>query len=163
MKNILFILLSLFTLHTTSFAAFDLIVTPSHDDEPAEVVAPKNKLLNNKLLIMISSGELEKAGMGLALGLNAAKKGIKVTYIIGAKALNSAKIAGKQNLFLATQMTPRAILQEAISDGAQVQICSMSAEAAGLSEKDFIKGAKIVKSDAIFDKIYADGVKLLSF
>jgi predicted nucleic acid-binding protein len=54
-----------------------------------------------KLLIMISSGELEKAGMGLTLGLSAAKKGISVTYVIGAKALNSAKLSGKQNLFLA--------------------------------------------------------------
>ena len=163
MKNILFMILSLLALQTSSFAAFDLIVTPSHDEEPAETVAPKSELSGKKLLIMISSGELEKAGMGLALGLNAAKKGIKVTYIIGAKALNSAKISGKQNLFLATQMTHRAILQEAIAHGAQVQICFMCAEALGLKEKDFIEGSTIVKSQAIFDKIYEDGTKLLSF
>jgi sulfur relay (sulfurtransferase) complex TusBCD TusD component (DsrE family) len=60
-------------------------------------------------------------------------------------------------------MTHRAILQEAMAHGASVQICFMCAEALGLTEKDFIEGAKIVKSQDIFDKIYKDGTKVLSF
>lgn len=164
MKHILFLLLALFTLQSTSFAkSFDLIVTPSQEEEPAKKESPKKLFTGKKMLIMISSGELEKAGMGLTLGLSAVKKGIEVTYVIGAKALNSAKLTGKQNLFLAKQMTHRAILQEALSNGAQVDICFMCAEALGLTEKDFIEGAKIVKSQAIFDKMYEANIKVLSF
>lgn len=162
MKNILLILLAIFTLNSHSFAAFDLIIKPSKE-EPEEVTTPKGELTDKKLLIMISSGELEKAGMGFALGLSAAKKGIKVTYVIGAKALNSAKISGKQNLFLAKQMTHRALLQEAMAHGATVDICFMCAKALGLTEKDFIEGAKIVKSQVIFDTMYEEGTKVLSF
>lgn len=164
MKNILFILLALFAFNSASFAkAFDLIVTPSQEEEPIKKESPKKLYTGKKMLIMISSGELEKAGMGLTLGLSAAKKGIQVTYVIGAKALNSAKLSGKQNLFLAKQMTHRAILQEALAHGATVNICYMCAEALGLSEKDFIEGAKIVKSEAIFDKMYEKETKVLSF
>ncbi len=155
-------MLSIFAFQTSTFAAFDLIVTPSKEEPVAE--KPKNQeLTGKKMLIMISSNELEKAGMGLTLGLSAAKKGIAVTYVIGAKAINSAKISGKQNLFLAKQMTHRAILQEALAHGASVDICFMCAEALGLSEKDFIEGAKIVKSAEIFNKMYEEGTKVLSF
>jgi len=164
MKHILFLLLTVFAFQTNSFAkAFDLIVTPSQKEEPVKKETLSKPLTGKKLLIMISSGELEKAGMGLTLGLSAAKKGIKVTYVIGAKALNYAKISGKQNLFLAKQMTHRAILQEALAHGASVHICFMCAEALGLKEKDFIEGSKIVKSGEIFDKMYEEGTKVLSF
>ncbi len=164
MKNILFILLTLFAFNSASFAkSFDLIVTPSQEEEPIKKESPKKLFTGKKMLIMISSGELEKAGMGFSLGLSAITNGIEVTYVIGAKALNSAKIVGKQNLFLAKQMTHRDILKEAITHGAQVQISFICAEALGLLEKDFIEGAKIVKSQKIFDKIYEKGIKVLSF
>ncbi len=164
MKNILFILLSLFAFNSQSFAkAFDLIVTPNHKEEIVKKETPQKPLTGKKLLIMISSGELEKAGMGFALGLSAAQKGVAVTYIIGAKALNSAKKEGIQNQFLAKKMTHRQILQEAIKNGAIVQICYMCSKALGLDEKDFIDGAKIVKSKAIFDKLYEENTKVLSF
>ena len=162
MKHVLFLILTVFAFHTSAFAAFDLIVTPSKE-EPVAKETKKRILTGEKLLIMISSGELEKAGMGLTLGLSAAKKGIKVTYVIGAQALNSAKISGKQNLFLAKQMTHRAILQEALAHGASVHICFMCAQSLGLKEKDFIEGSKIVKSAEIFDKMYEEGTKVLSF
>ena len=162
MKHVLFLILTVFAFHTSAFAAFDLIVTPSKE-EPVTKETTKQILTGEKLLIMISSGELEKAGMGLTLGLSAAKKGIKVTYVIGAKALNSAKISGKQNLFLAKQMTHRTILQEALTHDASVHICFMCAQALGLKEKDFIEGSKIVKSAEIFNKMYEEGTKVLSF
>ncbi len=165
MKYILFLLLSIATLQSNSFAkAFDLIVTPSHEQEElVKKEMPKKSFAGKKLLIMISSGELEKAGMGFALGLSATKKGIEVTYIIGAKALPSALLKGKQNKFIATDMTHRQILQEAIKEGASVQICSICAQALGLKEADFIKGAKIVKSKAIFETMYSEETKVLSF
>ncbi|HIP28353.1 MAG TPA: hypothetical protein EYG82_04180, partial [Sulfurovum sp.] len=77
MKHILFLIFTVFAFHTSAFAAFDLIVTPSKE-EPVEEQPKEQSLTGEKLLIMISSGELEKAGMGLTLGLSAAKKGIKV-------------------------------------------------------------------------------------
>jgi len=164
MKNTLFLLLALFTLNTQSFAkAFDLIVTPSQEEEPVKVEKKKPTLNGKKMLIMISSGELEKAGMGLALGLSATKQGIEVTIVLGAKALTSAKLKGKQNLFLAKQMTHREILKKAIENGAHVRICHMCAEALGLGQEDFIEGAKIVKSDKIFEKMYEESTKVLSF
>ena len=164
MKNILFVLLALFAFNSDSFAkAFDIIVTPSKEEEPIKKESPKKLFTGKRILIMISSGELEKSGMGLTLGLNAVKKGIEVTYVIGAKALNSAKLSGKQNLFLAKQMTHRAILQEALTLGASVKICFMCAEALGLTEKDFIEGAKIVKSDEILNQVYKEDTKVLSF
>ncbi len=164
MKNILFISLALFAFNSQIFAkAFDLIVTPSQEEEVVKKEIPKKPLTGKKLLIMISSGELEKAGMGFALGLSAAQKGVAVTYVIGAKALNSAKKEGIQNQFLAKKMTHREILEEAMKNGASVEVCYMCAEALGLDEKDFIKGTKIVKSNIIFEKIYEEGVKILSF
>jgi len=39
----------------------------------------------------------------------------------------------------------------------------MCAKALGLTDKDFIKGSKVVKSLEIFNKMYEDGAKVLSF
>ena len=159
-----YILVLLLALHSLVFAkAFDLIVTPT-PEEPIKIEQKEDKpLAGKKLLIMISSGELEKAGMGFALGLSAAQKGVQTTIVIGAKALNSATLKGVQNKFIAKDMTHREILQKAIDAGATVHICGMSAKALGLGEEDFIKGAKIVKSLKIFEKIYEEKTKILSF
>jgi predicted peroxiredoxin len=160
-----YILVLLLTLHSLVFAkAFDLIVTPSHEEEPIKKEQKVDKPLSGKkMLIMVSSGELEKAGMGFTLGLSAASKGIDTTIVIGAKALASAKLEGIQNKFIAKDMTHREILQKAIKAGADVQICAMCAKALGLGNDDFIKGAHLVKSLKIFEKMYEDGVKVLSF
>lgn len=120
-------------------------------------------LENKKMVILVSSGEIEKAGMGITLGLSAAKKGAKVTIVLGANALKFALKKGDQNVFLAKKLTHREILQKAITNGAQLQICYMCATALGLTDKDFINGANIVKSIKIFNKIYEDGSKVLSF
>lgn len=120
-------------------------------------------LLGKKMVIVISSGELEKAGMGMALGLSAAMKGGDVTIVVGAKALSSARLEGKQEVFKPKKMTHREILKEAMKQGAKVQVCYMCAKALGLTSKDFVVGAEVVKSLAIFNKIYEDGTKVLSF
>jgi len=165
MKYLLFAVITTLTLNTSSFAkAFDLVVTPSHDEKPVKKEPKADKPLNGKkLVIVVSSGELEKAGMGFALGLSAINKGVQTTIVIGAKALNSAKLEGIQNKFIAKNMTHREILQKAIKAGALVQIYSMSAKALGLGQEDFIKGVKIVKSINIFEKMYEENTKLLSF
>lgn len=168
MKNILFILTALFAFNSNALAkVFDLVVTPSHVEtptvKPKELKVQEKPFLGKKLLIMISSGELEKAGMGFTLGLSAAKKGVAVTYVIGAKALNSVKRKGPQNKFIPKMMTHREILKEAIKHGATVEICYMCAKALGLTNKDFIKGSKIVKSKIIFSKMYEKDMRVLSF
>jgi len=123
----------------------------------------KKPLAGKKMVIVISSGEIEKAGMGITLGLSASKKGADVTIVIGANALKFAQVKGDQNKFLAKQLTHREILQKAVKNGANIQICYMCAKALGLTDKDFIKGSKVVKSLEIFNKIYEDGAKVLSF
>lgn len=120
-------------------------------------------LFGKKIVIVISSDETEKAGMGIALGLSAAKKGAKTTIVLGAKALKFALLKSEQDFFVAKKMTHREILLKAIENGAEVQVCHMCAKALGLTEKDFIDGAIIVKSLKIFDKIYEHGAKVLSF
>jgi len=123
----------------------------------------KKPLAGKKMVIVISSGEIEKAGMGITLGLSASKKGADVTIVIGANALKFAQVKGDQNKFLAKQLTHREILKKAIKNGANIQICYMCAKALGLTDKDFIEGSKVVKSLEIFNKMYEDGAKVLSF
>jgi len=162
MKNILFLLL--FSVSLFALEPITITVTSSHKSEPEKVEeAEKTSSNGRKMLIMISSGALEKAGMGYALGLSATSKGISTTIVIGAKALSSAMVKGKQNIFLAKGLTHREILQKAIEKGANVLVCGMCAKALGVGENDFIKGVKIVKSADIFDRMYEEGVKVLSF
>jgi len=142
-------------------AFLTLTVMSLHASETS--TANKKPLAGKKMVIVISSGEIEKAGMGMTLGLSASKKGANVTIVIGANALKYAQIKGDQHQFLAKKLTHREILQKAIKNGAHVQICYMCATALGLTEKDFIKGSKIVKSLKIFNKMYEDGAKVLSF
>jgi predicted peroxiredoxin len=159
-----YILVLLLTLHSLVFAkAFDIIVTPSHEESVKKEQPADKPLTGKKLLIMISSGELEKASMGFTLGLSAAKKGVHTTIVIGAKALSLAKLEGIQNKFIAKDMTPRQILQEAIKEGASIQICGICAKAQALTEQNFIKGVQIVTSKNIFDTMYEEGTKVLSF
>ena len=120
-------------------------------------------LFGKNMVIVVSSDEVEKAGMGVTLGLSAAKKGAKTTIVLGAKALKFALLKSEQDFFVAKKMTHRDILLKAIANGANVQICYMCASALGLKEKDFIAGAKIVKSIKIFDKMYEHGTQVLSF
>ncbi len=159
-----YILVLLLTLHSLGFAkAFDIIVTPTKEEPTKKEQKVDKPLTGKKMLIMISSGELEKAGMGFTLGLSAVKKGVQTTIVIGAKALSSAKVKGVQNKFIAKEMTHREILKEAIKEGATVQICGMCAKALGLTEENFIKGSHLVDSQKIFNTMYEEGTKVLSF
>jgi len=120
-------------------------------------------LAGKKMVIVISSDQNEKAGMGITLGLSASKKGADVTIVLGAKALKFALKKGKQSIFLAKKLTHREILKRAIKNGAHLQVCYMCAKALGLTDKNFIKGSHVVKSLKIFNKIYESDAKVLSF
>jgi len=144
------ILLAIVALTFISLNASETLTPTSKDAKP---------LSGKNMMIIISSGEIEKSGMGMTLGLSAAN----VTIVIGANALKFAQIKGDQHKFLAKQLTHREILQKAVKNGANIQICYMCAKALGLTDKDFIKGSKVVKSLKIFNKMYEEGTKVLSF
>jgi predicted peroxiredoxin len=119
-------------------------------------------LTGKKLVVVVSSGENEKGGMGITLGLSAAKKGADVTIVLGAKALKFALKKSKQEIFQAKQLTHREILKKSLEKGAKVYVCHMCAKALNLTRKDFIEGTQIVKSLKIFNAIY-DNAQVLSF
>ncbi len=120
-------------------------------------------LFGKNMVIMVSSDDIEKAGMGIALGLSAAKKGAKTTIVLGANALKFALLKSEQDFYVSKKMTHRDILLKAVENGAQIQICAMCAKARGLKKKDFINGVNIVKSIKIFNKMYEHGTRVLSF
>ncbi len=154
MKYILSLLIILVSLQTYGFAkAFDLVITPSHTEEEIQK-DQKSSTKSKQLSIMINSHEIEKAGLGLSLGLDAIKQGIKVTYILGAKAVYFAKKGGLQNKFLANSMTPREILQEAIKQGATLMIYAASAKSLDLVQDSLIKGSKIVPYNTVYHLLY---------
>ncbi len=148
MKHIFLTILALATISLSAADVADIDAKP---------------LAGKKMVIVVSSGVIEKAGMGITLGLSASKKGADVTIVIGAKALKFALKKGEQKQFLPIHLTHKEILQKAVKHGAHIQICGMCAKALGLTGKDFIKGAEVVKSLKIFTKIYEDGTKVLSF
>ena len=163
MKYLLAILLTL-SLNTTSYADnVTLKIKPSaitNDTQEEKEPTIQNK---KSLVVVASSGDLKKAGMGFSLSLGALENNIETTIILGADALHFAQIKGKQNLFIAKNMTNREILKKAVESGAKVYVCSMCAKAMGLEGSDFIKGAKLVKSKEIFKVIYKENSKVLSF
>jgi predicted peroxiredoxin len=165
MKQFLFLLITLALLQTLSSAkAFDLIVTPSHDEEPVKKEQPTNKPLSNKnLTIMINSDSVEKAGVGYELALHATQKGIKTTIVLGAKAIHTALIKGRQNSFIANDMTPRKMLQNAIKEGAEVMLIATHTKALGFEKQEFIEGVSLVNFDTILETIYREKSKLLNF
>lgn len=126
-------------------------------------VKKKKTLSEKKLVIFVTNGDLQIAGMGFGIALSGVKQGADVTIVIGANALKYAFKEGEQNIYFAKERTPRALLEAAIKAGAEVQLCSANTEEMGFDEDDFIKGVKIVISTEIFSKVYEKEVKIISF
>ena len=133
------------------------------DKNSSKKSVKKKTLSDKKLMIVVSSGELQKAGMGFALALSGVKQGAEVTILIGADALKYALEDGDQHIYFAKSRTPRKLLKDALKGGATIQLCSANTEAMGWDEEDFIEGVKIVISTEIFAKVFADGTKVISF
>ena len=144
------------------FTSSVLAQEPSNNNATTKSVKKKT-LSGKKLMIVVSSGNLQKAGMGFALALSGVKQGAEVTILIGADALKYALIDGDQNIYFAKSKTPRKLLKDALKSGASIQLCSANTEEMGWDEEDFIKGVKIVISTEIFAKVFADGTKVISF
>ncbi len=127
------------------------------------MVKKKKTLSGKKLVVFVSNGNLQVAGMGFGIALSGVKQGADVTIVIGANALKYAFKEGDQNIYFAKGRTPRALLKEALKSGAEVQLCSANTEEMGLDEDDFIVGIKLVISTEIFAKVYEEGVRVISF
>ena len=123
----------------------------------------KKTLSGKKLVVFISSSDLQKAGMGFGIALSGVKQGASVTIVIGADAVKFALKDNEQNIYFAKERTPRELLLEAIKSGATVQMCSANTEQMGLDEDDFIKGVKVVISTEIFAKVFEKETKVISF
>ena len=139
------------------------VANESTENNSSKKSLQKKTLSGKKLMIVVSSGELQKAGMGFALALSGVKQGAEVTILIGANALKYALVDGDQNVYFAKSRTPRKLLKEALESGATIQLCSANTEAMGWDEEDFIEGVKIVISTEIFAKVFTDGTKVISF
>jgi len=156
MRQIILIMVLLF-----SSNIFALDVKDSNTTTHKKV---KKKTLSDKnLVVFISNGDLQVAGMGLGIALSGVKQGANVTVVIGANAIKYALKEGKQNIYFAKERTPRALLEEMIKAGAEVQLCSANTDEMNLDEEDFVDGVKIVISTQIFAKVFDDNTRVISF
>lgn len=125
--------------------------------------ADKKPLKGEKLVVTIKSADVFEAGMGLSLATSAAKKGAKVTVVIGAGASAYPMKKGGQPIFAAKKKTPREMLTELVNKGATVYLCSTCAEFHKLEEKDLIDGVQIVKSIKIWDRLFEEGARSMTY
>jgi len=135
----------------------------SKENNSTQKSVKKKTLSGKKLVVFVSNGDLQVAGMGFGIALSGVKQGADVTIVIGANALKYAFKEGDQNVYFAKGRTPRALLEAALKSGAEVQLCSANTEEMGLDEDDFIAGVKLVISTEIFAKVYEEGVRVISF
>lgn len=146
MKKILPYLLLMFALFATSAFA--------GDGKPLD---------GKKLVVFIKTADVMEAGMGLALSHSAVKKGAKVTVVLGANAALYPAKKGGQNIFAAKSKTPREMLTGIVADGGIVYLCKTCAVHQGLKQEDLIEGVEIVSSIKIFNALYEDGVRSMSY
>lgn len=129
----------------------------------AAMAAEGKPLAGEKLVITVKTGEVMEAGMGLSLAHSAVKKGAQVTVVLGANAALYPAKKGGQEIFAAKGKTPREMIQAILKDGGTVYLCSLCADFQKFEEKDLIEGVKIVKSIKIWEKLFEDGAKSMSF
>lgn len=129
----------------------------------ATALADGKPLEGKKLVVIVKTGDVMEAGMGLALAHSAVKKGAKVTVVLGANAALYPAKKGGQNIFAAKGKTPREMLSAIITDGGTIYLCKTCAVHQGLSQDDLIEGATIVSSIKIFEAMYEDGARTMSY
>jgi predicted peroxiredoxin len=123
----------------------------------------KKTLSGKKLVVFVSSDNLQQVGMGFGMVLSAVKQGASVTLVLGANAVKYALKEGQQNVYFAKNKTPRALLELALKSGVTIQLCSANTDQMELDEDDFIDGVKLVISTDIFEKVFEEGSKIISF
>ncbi len=127
------------------------------------LAATDKPLKGEKLVVIIKTADVTEAGMGLALAHSAVKKGAKVTVVLGANAALYPAIKGGQKIFAAKNKTPREMLKAIIADGGAVYMCKTCAVFHDLSKKDFIDGVEITPSLKIFNAMFEDNARVMSY
>jgi len=156
MRQIILIIVLIFS---TNIFALDV----KDSNTTAHETVKKKSLSGKNLVVFISNGDLQVAGMGLGIALSGVKQGANVTVVIGANAIKYALNDGDQNIYFAKGRTPRALLQDIIKAGADVQLCSANTDEMNLDEEDFVEGVKIVISTQIFAKVFEEKTRVISF
>jgi len=149
-KQLVKLISILLMLSITSFAP----VFAKGNDKPLD---------GKKLVMVIKSADSSEAGMGLSLAHSAVKKGAQVTIVLGANAALYPAKKGAQRIFAAKNKTPRDMLKEIIADGGTVYLCSLCAKWQDLEPSDLIDGVEIVTSIKIWNKLYEEDAKSLTF
>ena len=153
------IVLSLLLLGTNLVAS----EASSNSNNTAQSLKKKKTLSGKNLVVFVSNGDLQVAGMGFGIALSGVKQGANVTIVIGANAIQYALKEGEQNIYFAKGRTPRALIQDAIKQGATVQMCSANTDEMNLDEDDFVDGVKTVISTQIFAKVFEKETRVISF
>ncbi|MCH9740238.1 MAG: DsrE family protein [Epsilonproteobacteria bacterium] len=129
-----------------------------------QVQADEKPLNGKNLVVFVSSSDVNKAGMGLTIGMAAsAKAGANVTIVVGAGATQYILKDGKNSYFKPMDKSLQEVVKMAIDSGANVYLCGMFAKALGLSNADLVTGAKVVEGADIFGKLYMPDVRTMSF
>tara|TARA_R110000796_G_scaffold41234_1_gene102083 strand:+ start:137 stop:541 length:405 start_codon:yes stop_codon:yes gene_type:complete len=129
----------------------------------AQTQIQEQTLQGEVLVVMVKTGEIRQAGMGLHLARAAAKKGADVTVIFGADAVGFPQVSGDQPVFEATGETPRQMIIEIMQNGGDVNVCKLCTVWLELEQNDFMDGVEIVNGQAIFDALYQDDAVTLEF
>jgi len=149
---------------TLLFMSTYIVASESNDTNSTKTTVKKKKTLSGKkLVVFVSNGDLQIAGMGFGIALSGVHQGADVTIVIGANAIKYVLKDGDQNIYFPKERTPKALLQEALKNGATIQLCSANTDEMGLDEDDFIEGIKVVISTEIFAKVYEPEVRVISF
>ena len=156
MRQIILIMMLIFS---SNLFALDV----KDSNTTVEKKVKRKSLFGKNLVVFISNGNLQVAGMGLGIALSGVKQGANVTVVIGANAIKYALNDGKQNIYFAKGRTPKALLQDIIKAGAEVQLCSANTDEMNLDEEDFVEGVKIVISTQIFAKVFEEKTRVISF
>jgi len=133
------------------------------DKSVSKSTSKKKTLSGKKLVVFVSSENLQQAGMGFGLVLSAVKQGAEVTLVIGGNAVKYALKEGQQHIYFAKNKTPRMLLESALKSGVNIQLCSANTEEMELDEDDFLDGVKLVISTEIFAKVFEEDSKIISF
>ncbi|PKP69866.1 MAG: hypothetical protein CVT82_08500 [Alphaproteobacteria bacterium HGW-Alphaproteobacteria-4] len=116
-----------------------------------------------KYVMMISSGAMPTAGMGLHLAITAAKSGRSVDIVLAASGLDlGRKGAGNGPVFPTYGVDGPAMLAQAMAAGARVSACRTCLLNQGIDIADMIDGIAKINALNVFDLAEAADV-VLSF
>ncbi|MBW6505756.1 MAG: DsrE family protein [Rhodobacteraceae bacterium] len=116
-----------------------------------------------KYVMMISSGAMPTAGMGLHLAITAAKSGRSVDIVLAASGLDlGRKGAGNGPIFGTYGVDGPAMLAQAMAAGARVSTCRTCLLNQGIDIEDMIDGIAKINAFNVFDLAEAADV-VLSF